>query len=905
MARAWRANLANSHRRDHAGKKGEETNMNLERLRLVRLFAGILSAALATRAAAQETGAWISLGPPDVGWVSGVAIADSSAFAATQNGVFRSDDAGITWRPSGLAGEPTDRILARSGAADMFARTTRGYSPGGGILYASHDHGASWSAADVPPVVAVALDPANPANVYATTLYGQFAKSNDAGATWSVSGLPGGIGESVAIGSSGIYVTDTGAGLYRSIDGGATWAARQSPQPGVVAIFAGRSGALYTIFNPSMFCRSTDGAATWTCSPFPAYVEFDNVSIVELGPGGSGTDPLLLAVHSSGILSSADGGATWNTTLSIGTHDAQAPHGLAADGSGALVIAGSEEGVLRSLDRGQTWTASSAGLNAASVSTLAVSPANPSNVWAGANDRLFHSIDGGVSWSDVHVTSVPWFGAIAVDPTRPSTAYVAADRIYRTDDDGASWTGSLTGPQHAGALVIASGSPQTLWAASGDLYKSSDGGKTFQDVGSISQAIQGLLFDRTKPDTVYAGGFYDFVDYAGYDYPQGGSIFVSPDGGRTFLKNARDFGMAVTSIVQDSAAVLYAATPENISRSDDGGATWQVTDSSPPRYIGPLLADPTSPGLLYAGTTDGVYRSIDSGTNWALLSTGLAHSSVTSLAISSDGRVLRAATAGAGVFELDLQVVAPSCVPTYHRLCFLGDRYAVELSARKGDGPSNPGLAHALGDRAGYFSLPFATGDPDLPEVAVKILPDGTFGAPGAPFFYSSLTTLPYVLRVTDTVTGRTETYTSHPDAPLCGGASLPFGESGSQAAQRSAPAEPAGSLSLLGGRFTVTLQARRANDGRTADGVLVASGDVYGIFSLPAITGDATFPEVVVKMIDARSFAGAFWFFQSSLTNLDYTLTVTDSVTGAVRTYGSGAPFCGDADTAAFEDQP
>ncbi len=84
-----------------------------------------------------------------------------------------------------------------------------------------------------------------------------------------------------------------------------------------------------------------------------------------------------------------------------------------------------------------------------------------------------------------------------------------------------------------------------------------------------------------------------------------------------------------------------------------------------------------------------------------------------------------------------------------------------------------------------------------------------------------------------------------------------------------------------------------------------MTSGDRFGIFSLPGFTGDPQFPEVVVKMVDARSFTGKFWFFHTGLTSLDYTLTVTDSETGAVRTYESPGPFCGGADTSAFTDHP
>ena len=56
--------------------------------------------------------------------------------------------------------------------------------------------------------------------------------------------------------------------------------------------------------------------------------------------------------------------------------------------------------------------------------------------------------------------------------------------------------------------------------------------------------------------------------------------------------------------------------------------------------------------------------------------------------------------------------------------------------------------------------------------------------------------------------------------------------------------------------------------------------------------------------MVDFRK-SGKFWFFYSGLTSLDYILTVTDSVTGAIETYESTAPFCGAADTDAFRDSP
>jgi hypothetical protein len=90
--------------------------------------------------------------------------------------------------------------------------------------------------------------------------------------------------------------------------------------------------------------------------------------------------------------------------------------------------------------------------------------------------------------------------------------------------------------------------------------------------------------------------------------------------------------------------------------------------------------------------------------------------------------------------------------------------------------------------------------------------------------------------------------------------------------------------------------------------GAAIPRGDKFGYFSLPDFTGDPTFPEVFVKMADATSQPGnSFWLFHTGLTDLDYTLTVTDQTTGAVKTYGGGATegtlLCGSADTSAFRN--
>ncbi len=59
---------------------------------------------------------------------------------------------------------------------------------------------------------------------------------------------------------------------------------------------------------------------------------------------------------------------------------------------------------------------------------------------------------------------------------------------------------------------------------------------------------------------------------------------------------------------------------------------------------------------------------------------------------------------------------------------------------------------------------------------------------------------------------------------------------------------------------------------------------------------------ELVIKVVDGRAFNTFFWVFYGALSNVEYTITVTDTVTGKVRTYFNPQGRLGSvADTAAF----
>ena len=879
----------------------------MKRCRWVPPITALFLAVLASVATAQEN-VWMSRGPAGVGNVFDVAIGDGVAFAATPNGVFRSRDGGASWAQSGVAGEDVVSVRTRPGAAVVLALLFVRNSDVGG-LYQSTDEGETWvRAPGLPSVTLSAIDPRNLSNLYAASADGSIWSSADAGSSWHrLSTTPTGKPAlSMVFAGNAIYIlsfeeSDQGSYIYhfyRSTDGGASWTLFQTPSHEVSVFGGSTSPNVVYAGGPRVFCRSADSAATWTCSDFPA----SPLLIV----GVPGDAERILAPSPGGVYVSHDQGATWALVEDeLGSRaDVVA---LVSDASGSLVLAGSGIGIFRSRDRGDSWTPASAGLRASDISALALDASDPSSVWASgsglADAGLFRSADAGRSWSLAGGPGNPLFAnALAIDPGNPSTLYAANSDVYRSEDGGAHWTHST--PINFGnvdALAVDPGSPARVWAAGGGgLFRSDDGARTW-DPASISQEVYSLVFDDRRPGTVYAGSYYD-IESGYYGYPEGGSIFVSVDAGATFTKNNENFSSAVTAIALDRShdGALYLGTASTgVFHSTDNGATWEGPPAPPDiGRVSSLVADPVRPGRLYASTDLGVFRTVDGARTWHPFSAGLGSLGAGPLLISPDGGQLHVGTTGGGVFELDL--ATQPCAASSTRLCLADGRFAVDLYARRGAGsPYSPGTARPLSGGSGYFGLPFATGDAELPEVVLKVVGDGAIGQ-GASIYYSSLTTLPFVFTVTDTATGGVDVYSSA-DQPLCGGTSPSSTTAEPASTPRAADAPAAETLSLLGSRFLVTLAARNPGTGQVMTGHAVPQTDRFGYFSFPELTGDPLFPEVVVKMIDGRAVTGEFWFFHTGLTHVDYTLTVVDSVTGATRTYESPGPLCGAADTSAF----
>jgi subtilisin-like proprotein convertase family protein len=105
--------------------------------------------------------------------------------------------------------------------------------------------------------------------------------------------------------------------------------------------------------------------------------------------------------------------------------------------------------------------------------------------------------------------------------------------------------------------------------------------------------------------------------------------------------------------------------------------------------------------------------------------------------------------------------------------------------------------------------------------------------------------------------------------------------------------------LCLNNGRFQTTVAWQVPTQGTSGVGMAVPLTTDTGymwFFTANNI-------ELMIKVVDGRTFNGKFWVFYGALTDVQYTVTVTDTVTGNVKTYFSpqGTPQSR-ADTAAFD---
>jgi photosystem II stability/assembly factor-like uncharacterized protein len=199
--------------------------------------------------------------------------------------------------------------------------------------------------------------------------------------------------------------------------------------------------------------------------------------------------------------------------------------------------------------------------------------------------------------------------------------------IFRSGDDGASWTQVAAGPNQlmqglmTDSLVSSPLNPQRLYVLTQiavahptgtlGLYTSSDQGRTWKL--AVDQATMGNMFfvapGNDTPDEVYV--YLPDLGALG--------LKVSLDAGQHFsttgtLPFGRIFGLLA---IPGAPGQLLVYGNDGMARSSDGGAHWQVVKGTTGGVFGLATAGPHSP--IYASGDAGIYASQDGGKSFSLV----------------------------------------------------------------------------------------------------------------------------------------------------------------------------------------------------------------------------------------------------------------------------------------------
>jgi photosystem II stability/assembly factor-like uncharacterized protein len=377
----------------------------------------------------------------------------STLYATTHlHGLFRSDDAGSTWRRLDNRGSG----LPRTGYFDVDIHPTDSDT-----LYATSLCGAipDYVIDPVRELIGPVdnIDPGAACGVY---------RSTDGGESWQLILTTTGQAKGIDVSPQGhLYVADGAAGVRVSDDGGTSWRLENSGLATTSVTGVARVGdRLYAGTQGSGISVGTigpDGSVSWRNDRSPrVYVYRIQIEVDPTNP-----DRLYAAGYPGGVLRSDDGGLTWSArnflTPSIRVIDPalQGYYALDIDPSDPdtvwLGVYG--KGLFVSHDGRDFATSVGAGvLGGTHITSVRVDPGNSQRVFVGAEEGVFTTTNGGDTWKGLN----EGLGTLNIRSLKVTAT--AANPLSADFDDGLSdgfelepgWTvsgGALLGTGHAWA----------------------------------------------------------------------------------------------------------------------------------------------------------------------------------------------------------------------------------------------------------------------------------------------------------------------------------------------------------------------------------------------------------------------------------------------------------------------